>query len=281
MVTLTGVNDEPTKEWALEPALDALDEIGTKFVELRAVDEKNVDDMTDDEFSRAWELIQARGFTVTGYDSNLGKCELLLENLERETERLRKAIERTDQTGTPFIRTMGYRRGPCSVKEWRERTLDWFHQLTQMAADAGKTLILENCMDRPSSMGCAPNDCLDLMESIGSPHFRMNLDPGNFANWGQDAAEGVRVLGEYTVNVHVKDMKEPGDRSTFCLAGDGTARIREVFAHLKQIGFEGNVTIEPHLRMHESYHYSGWDDYVAAGKRITELLDEAGFKVRR
>jgi len=279
-VTLTGVNDEPTKEWSLEPALDALDAIGTKFVELRAVDGKNVDDMTDDQFTRAWELIQARGFTITGYDSNLGKCELLPENLEKEAERMEKAAERTAETDTPFIRTMGYRRGPCSVKQWRERTLEWLQLLTDMATDADRTLILENCMDRPSSMGCAPNDCLDIMQSINSPNLRMNLDPGNFANWGQDAMEGAEILGVYTANVHVKDLKEPGDRSTFCLAGDGVAKIPEIFAHLRSLGFDGNITIEPHLRMHESYHYSGWDDYVAAGKRIHELLLEAGFEVR-
>jgi len=78
----------------------------------------------------------------------------------------------------------------------------------------------------------------------------------------------------------VKDMTQPGDNASFCLAGDGIAKIREVFGGLKRIGFQGNVTIEPHLRMNESYHYSGWHDYVRAGKRIRELLDEAGFEVR-
>ena len=280
MVTLTGVNDEPTKEWALGPALDALDEIGTKFVELRAIDGKNVDDLTDDEFGRAWELIQSRGFAVTGYDSNLGKCELSPENLPGEEERLRKAIERTTQTATPLIRTMGFVRGQCSVKEWRERTIDWFARLTQMAAEAGKTVMLENCMDRASTMGCAPNDCLDIMASVDSPHLRMNLDPGNFANWGQDPAVGFQTLSDYIVNVHVKDMRQAGEYSSFCLAGDGIAKIREVFAGLKRIGFRGNVTIEPHLRMHESFHYSGWDDYVKAGRRIRQLLEEAGLPVR-
>ena len=281
MVTLTGVNDEPTKEWALAPALDALEEIGTRFVELRAVDGKNVDDMANEEFDRAWELIQSRGFSVTGYDSNLGKCELLPENFGEEELRLRKAIERTNQTGTSLIRTMGYRRGPCSVKEWHERTIDWLRRLTQMAFESGKTLVLENCLDRASSMGCAPNDCLDIMESIDSPSLRMNLDPGNFANWGQDPVQGVELLGKWTANLHVKDMKEPGNNSSFCLAGDGVAKIRDVLAVLKELGFEGNVTIEPHLRMHESYHYSGWDDYVRAGKRIRQLLDEAGMVVER
>ena len=281
MVTLTGVNDEPTKEWALAPALDALDEIGTKFVELRAIDGKNVDDLTDAEFDRARELIASRSFTVTAYDSNLGKCELSPEHFTVEAERLQRAIERTAKTATPYIRTMGYRRGSCSVREWRERTIGWLGRLAGIAAEADRTLILENCMDAAATMGSAPKDCLDIMQSVDSPHLRMNLDPGNFAYWSQDPVEGAELLGEYVANVHVKDMTRPGDNSSFCLAGDGIAKIREVLDHLKQIGFQGNATIEPHLRMHESYHYSGWEGYVAAGRRIAELLRDAGFEVRR
>lgn len=278
-VTLTGVNDEPTREWALAPALDALEAVGTRFVELRAVDGKNVDDMSDEEFARAWDMIRARGFSVTAYDSNLGKCELAPENFGDQEQRLRRAIARTDATGTRLIRTMGFRRGACSVREWRDRTLDWFDRLARIAADAGKTLMLENCLDRDASMGCSPDDCLDIMRSVDSPYLRMNLDPGNFANWAQDPVRGAELLAGYTVNMHVKDRKPGGERSEYCLAGDGTAGIREVLAILKRSGFAGNVTIEPHLRMRESYHYSGWDDYVAAGKRIHELLLEAGFEV--
>ncbi len=111
MVRLTGVNDEPTKDWNLDRGLDALDEIGVKFVELRAVDGKNVDDLTDAEYDRVVETVTRRGFTVTGYDSNLGKCELNPDNWASEARRMKQAIARTAMTNTPLIRTMGYRRG--------------------------------------------------------------------------------------------------------------------------------------------------------------------------
>lgn len=175
---------------------------------------------------------------------------------------------------------MGYRRGPCSVRQWRDKTLDWLKRLADAALKANKVIILENCLDRPSSMGCSPVDCLGIMESVASPSLRMNLNPGNFVNRGQDPVQGARLLGPYTVNLHIKDIRTPGNNSTFCLPGDGVARIRDVLRILHDFGFSGNVTIEPHLRMHESYHYSGWDDYVRAAKRIIELLIQAGFNVK-
>ncbi len=53
MVRLTGVNDEPSKEWDLEIGLDTLDELGVKFVELRAIDGQNVDELSDEAFAAA------------------------------------------------------------------------------------------------------------------------------------------------------------------------------------------------------------------------------------
>ena len=279
MVRLTGVNDEPSKEWDLEIGLDTLDELGVKFVELRAVDGKNVDDLSDEVFAAVAETIEARGFTVTGYDSNLGKCELEEENRPTEVKRMMKAVERADLVGSQLIRTMGFRRGTCSVREWYDRTIDWFGQLTRMAEEAGKTLVLENCLNRDVSMGSAPKDCLEMMSAVESPHLRMNLDPGNFAYFGHDALEGFELLRDYVANVHLKDYGEPLDQSTACLAGDGIAKVREILAGLKEIGYDGCFTIEPHLRMTESFHYSGREDYVRAGKRVRELLEEAEFEV--
>ncbi|MFQ5610345.1 MAG: efflux RND transporter permease subunit, partial [Woeseiaceae bacterium] len=145
MVKLTGVNDEPSKEWDLDTGLDALEEIGTRFVELRAVDGKKVDDLTDKEFDRVRSRISDRGFTVTGYDSNLGKCELDEANWAKEEERFELAVKRTDRLDVRIVRTMGYRRGSLSVTEWHSKTLEWFGRLEKLARNADRIIVLENC----------------------------------------------------------------------------------------------------------------------------------------
>ncbi len=280
MVKLTGVNDEPSKEWNLDTGLDALEEIGTHFVELRAVDGKNIDDLTDDEFDRVKSRISERGFTVTGYDSNLGKCDLDEANWAREEERFALAVKRTDQLGVQLIRTMGFRRAGISVTEWHSKTLDWFERLEKMAREADKTIVLENCLFGDVSMGSHPQDCLTIMQHVDSPHLRMNLDPGNFAYFEQDPELGYQLLAQHTANVHVKDCHVPRDNSTFCLAGEGIAKVPETLAALKAVDYSGCVTIEPHLRMNESFHYSGKDDYIKAGKHILSLLKAAGFEIQ-
>ena len=89
----------------------------------------------------------------------------------------------------------------------------------------------------------------------------------------------LKLLKEYVANVHLKDYGKPLDQSTACLAGDGIAYVREILAGLKELEYDGCFTIEPHMRMTESFHYSGKEDYIRAGQRIKELLSEAGFKV--
>jgi sugar phosphate isomerase/epimerase len=245
MVRLTGVNDEPSKEWDLEIGLDTLDELGVKYVEMRAVDGQNVDDLSDEAFASVAERIKARGFTVTGYDSNLGKCDLEEENRPNEVKRMLKAIERANLVGSPLIRTMGFRRGMCSVRDWYDRTIDWFSQLARMAGEADKTLVLENCLTRETSMGCGPDDCLEIMTAVDSPNLRMNLDPGNFAYFGQNALEGFELLKDYVANVHLKDYGKPMDQSTACLAGDGIAHVREILKGLKEINETGDASLNP------------------------------------
>lgn len=278
MIRVTGVNDEPSKDWNLDAGLDALDELGVKFVELRAVDKKNVDDLTEAEFDRVEATIAARGFSVTGYDSNLGKCELALDNWPVEEGRMNLAIARATRLGSPLIRTMGYRRGDCTESEWRERTFEWLSRLAGMAAAAQKTVVLENCLAAESSLGSAPRDCLEIMQTVNSPHLRLNLDPGNFAFYGHDAFEGFELLRDYIANVHVKDWQRPGEQRSACLAGDGIAKWPEILRGLRDMDYSGCATIEPHMRMYESYHYSGHADYVRAGKRLLQLLDELGIK---
>ena len=57
---IAGVNDEPSQSWDLDEGLDVLDELGVKFIELRAAYGEMVDQMDEEGF---------------GNCSNHGECE--------------------------------------------------------------------------------------------------------------------------------------------------------------------------------------------------------------
>lgn len=91
-----------------------------------------------------------------------------------------------------------------------DRLVDSLRQAAQAAAAEGMMLALEghvlSLLDTPQRMR-------DVIEAVGSPALRFNTDPVNFIGSVKDTyhpgrvlEELERVLGEYTVAAHLKDM---------------------------------------------------------------------------
>ena len=73
------------------------------------------------------------------------------------------------------------------------------------------------------------------------------LTPGNFGAHGEVGIDIFENLKDYITNVHVKDIREPGDTSTYCIAGDGKCGYPEIFKRLCQMNYSGCITVEPQL----------------------------------
>ena len=59
-IPIAAITDEFSPD--LEPALDVMEEIGMRAVELRVVNGKNILDLTDDELTQVAALLASRGF---------------------------------------------------------------------------------------------------------------------------------------------------------------------------------------------------------------------------
>jgi sugar phosphate isomerase/epimerase len=277
-VFVAGVNDEPSPTWNLDEGLDVLDELGIKFVELRAADGQTVDQMEDATFAQVARRVQERGFIITTYLGQLGQCVPDESNRPQEMQRLRRAIARADSVGARQIRLMGFQRGEGGV-DWHHQAVELLKELADTAAQADKILVFENPPNAGTAAVGTAQECLEALRSVGSPHLRLNLDPGNFGAHGEDALAAYETLKEYVGNVHVKDIGVPGDQSSYCIAGDGACRYPEIFQGLARQGYDGYVTAEPHLAHAQKYHTSGREGFMAAATRMVALLEEAGFSV--
>ena len=278
-VRIAGVNDEPSPSWDLDEGLDVLDELGIKFIELRAAYGEMVDQMDDDTFLRVADRVKERGFTVTTYLGQVGRA-LPDESLRaQDIEHITRAVQRADYVGTSQLRSMGYKTGDKGT-DWFAVAVEMYAAMTEIATAGEKTIILENPPNRTSAV-CTLPEVLKALQEVDSPYFRSNFDPGNFGAHGEVGIELFEVLKDYIVNIHVKDIREPGDTSTYCIAGDGACGYPEIFKRLYEIGYSGCITAEPHLLHSEQFHVSGRENYIEAVNRITELLEEAGFTVTR
>ncbi|MCY4019958.1 MAG: sugar phosphate isomerase/epimerase [Chloroflexi bacterium] len=136
----------------------------------------------------------------------------------------------------------------------------------------GVTLALEN----HGRFAGRSDQVRDIIERVGSPALRVNLDTGNFLPVGQDPLEAARDLADLIALVHLKDLRratadEPGhvvadpdgQLLTGSVIGEGLVDLPAMIALLDEIGYRGWLSLE----------YEGADDPVRVG--VPRSLDAA------
>ena len=86
---------------------------------------------------------------------------------------------------------------------------------------------------------------LYLMDNLGCENFKAVFDPANFVQCGVDTLKAYELLEDHIEYFHIKDAL--AENGMVVPAGEGDGRIREVFAKLEQAGYEGFLSLEPHL----------------------------------
>ena len=85
-----------------------------------------------------------------------------------------------------------------------------------------------------------------ILEKADTKSAKVNLDPANFVMCSaQDPVEAVHILKDYIVHTHAKDgVMNPDGSYTEYKLGDGDVPFPQYLAALKEIGFDGFLTIE-------------------------------------
>jgi len=93
-----------------------------------------------------------------------------------------------------------------------------------------------------------PVTLLRMIEDIGMDNVGINLDPANLILYGKaNPVDALDVFGKYVMGVHAKDGFYPttGRRlGEEVPLGEGKVCLRALVARLKEIGYDGALTIE-------------------------------------
>ena len=86
------------------------------------------------------------------------------------------------------------------------------------------------------------------IEDIGTDNLGINLDPANLILYGKaNPVDALDVFGEYVRDIHGKDGCYPTDGRNLgkeTALGDGKVNYPAFVAKLKEIGYDGPITIE-------------------------------------
>lgn len=244
----TGFADEAEK--SLEGQIATLKEVGWTAVELRLLGGKNVVDLTDEEWSQTWDLLQQNGITVVGFGGQIGNWARPITNdFQVDIDELKRVAPRMRAAGTKFLRIMSYPNDPDSPLDrtaWRDEAIRRITELSRIAEGEGVVLGHENC----SGYGETYEGYLEIVEAVDSPALQLTFDTGNNSLHANDCEATwayYEACRDLITHVHIKCAK-PGEDGKYATCFPEEDPVQErVIKDLKANNYDGWFSIEPHI----------------------------------
>ena len=278
MIRLCAFSDEYGNK--LEEQIEGLKLNNIHLIEIRNVDGKNVLNFTDEEAKYYYEELAKNDIRVWSIGSPLGKVDIDVDFEEYKNTVLKRLCELANIFQTSRIRMFSF----FKAYEKKDEVIKKLQEMVNFAKKYNVELYHENEKDIYGAM--AP-ECKKLMETFYGDHFKAIFDFANFVQCGQDTLEAYEMLKSYIAYIHVKDALK-SDQSVVP-AGYGDGNVAVILKRLSASGFDGFLSLEPHLFEFEGFHalekdgrsiavkekkvLSGLETFTIAHDALMELLD--------
>ncbi len=268
-VTLSGFADEISPEPREQLATLAAESI--THLELRSAWSVNVADFTGEQLAGFRSMLDDAAVRVSAIGSPIGKIPVGAP-LGPELERMRRIAGTARELGTTIVRVFSFFIPPGEPPErHRQQVIDRMAALAAIASEHGLILAHEN---EKEIYGDTADRCHDLITSVDSPALRATFDAANFVQCGiRPFTQAYHLLRPYLVYLQVKDAL--ATTGQVVPAGHGDGQVRETLAALRDSGFAGFVSLEPHLAQAGRHGgFSGPDGFSRAAQALKSLLTE-------
>ena len=267
---ITGFVDEAAS--AAPDQIKIARRLGLRGVDVRTVDGKNVLQLTDDEAKAYREMTESAGLAIQSVSSPVNKVPLTPDHRLEENAKLRRAIELCRVLGTRRIRIFSPTVGDqCREEDW-PAVREWMAEQVAMAKDGDVVLLHEN---DARFYGAFPEGARRLFEEFGSDHFRAAFDFANTVLIGfRPLKHWFPWLLPHLDTLHIKDAIEAEGRVV--PAGEGEGQMVETLRWLATMGWDGPLTLEPHLAVAGEFGgYTGPQLFEAATQALRTTIAEA------
>ena len=272
-VTLSGFADEISPDPREQLATLAAESI--THLELRSAWSVNVADLTGPQLAGFRAMLTDAGVVVSAIGSPIGKIPVDAP-LDPELDRMRRVAATARELGTTIVRVFSFFIPSGEPPErFRTQVIDRMAALAEIAAGQGLVLAHEN---EKEIFGGTPGRCADA--SVNSPALRATFDAANFVQCGvRPFSEAYGPLRPHLVYLQVKDaLAATGE---VVPAGQGDGQMRETLAALRDSGFAGVMSLEPHLARAGRYGgFSGPEGFTLAARSLKLILNELGIPWR-
>ena len=249
---LSGIADEASQD--IDVQIKVTQDLGWNAIESRNINGSNIHDITHEDFEKVWKKLKDSNVYINSFASAIGNwAKDVRDDFSITMAEIDRALPRMKRLGTKAIRIMSYKvlEGEDQFIRERYRRLN---QIQAIFSGEGITVLHENCMNY---CGMSYQHTLDLLEKV--PGIKLVFDTGNPViikdaskqeDVWQDSWDFYSHVKDHIAYVHIKDGLNPdpeNNKEIYTFPGEGQGYVREILADLKEIGYDGGISIEPHL----------------------------------
>jgi sugar phosphate isomerase/epimerase len=275
----TGFADEASK--SIDGQIAATKAAGWNSIELRLVGNGHYTALSDDEFDETMSRFAAADITITGYGGAIANWSRpITTDFQIDIDELHTTIPRMQKYGVKLLRIMSYPNvadSPWPEAEWKAEVFRRLRELATIAEDGGILLAHENC-NGYGGIGAAQS--IEMLEAVDSPALALIFDSGNNTLHDNDNEATWRFwegCKDHVVHIHIKAGK-PGEDGAWitCYPDEDPVQLR-ILTDLQVRGYDGWVSIEPHLAAQIHAGINVVDDeaatqiYVEYARRLENL----------
>jgi len=239
-IMLSGFADEIDPD--LNKQIEVLHKLKMNYVEMRGVNGKGLVEYTLPEVKEIKKQLDSEGIKLSSVGSPIGKIQIT-DEFAPHMELYKHTVEIAHIMDTESIRMFSFFMPEGqSYEPYRNQVMDQLGQFVDYAKENGVILLHENEKD---IYGDTAPRCLEIMHEFYGGHMKAVFDFANFVQCQQDTVAAYEMLKPYIAYIHIKDaLWESG---SVVPAGTGDGRVAEILAKLKADGYQGFLSLEPHL----------------------------------
>jgi sugar phosphate isomerase/epimerase len=295
---LTGIGDEGAI--GIDGQILATQELGWKHLEPRGIEvpgypKGNIHDIPDEAFDIAVRKLEKAGVGAYCFGSTIMNWSKRVDDpFDITLAEVNRAIPRMKRLGTRFVRVMSFKPGDDEYKipgEVFRRVKD----VTNMFLDAGLQPVHENCMNFGGMSWQHGLELLDKCSGLkwvfdtANPIF--NPDRSKPKPWPrQDPWEFWEHIRDHVVHLHVKDATWNAEKkdADYNWPGEGQGRVCDILKDALARGYDGGISIEPHMVVvfHDAQSKSNNEEamrknYVEYGRQLEQIIAQLKKELKR
>ncbi len=278
--TLTGFADEISP--LLDEQMRVLNALSISYMEPRTVDNKNIADFTPAEAKVIHQRLCDHGIGISALGSPIGKIPIE-EDFAPHLDKFKNLLDVAHELEAGAIRIFSFYT-PQEQDPWKyeDEVLSRLSALVDAARDSGVHLLHEN---EKAIFGDTPERCLRIHETF--PSIGCTFDPSNYVQCGVDTKKAFELLLPHIRYMHMKDSVRVTDgvfrdhgfenvSDAHRPVGQGDGQVPYILSRLQESGYEGFLSIEPHLSADPAFGSTGEEKFTVAANALRGCLKQIG-----